>query len=150
MKKTVIAVATAGLLLLGATGVFAATTYKTPAEIYGDLTGVTAEEAYEQRAAGEPYGVLAEEAGVYEEFREEMLENKKALIEQRVEDGTLTREQADIIISNMEANTEGCYGPGCGAGYGAGQGFGCGFGRGGMRGAGAGFGMGAGAANRAW
>lgn len=107
MKKLLIGVITAGMLLVGATGVLAAV-FKSPAGIYADLKGITAEDAYTERAAGNSFGQLADEAGVLDEFRSKMLENREAVIRDRVADGRLTQEQADAIIKNMEANQALC------------------------------------------
>jgi len=56
-----------------------------------------------------------------EKFRDEMFENKKAFIEERVKDGTLTQEEADEILKNIELMQEYCLGAG---GCGMGRGFG--------------------------
>lgn len=111
MKKALIAVITACLLLLGATGVLAAT-FKSPAEIYAEVKGVPVEEAYAERVAGTSFGQLAEEAGVLEEFQADMLANRKALIQERVAKGQLTQEQAEFMIENMENRQALCAGSG--------------------------------------
>lgn len=142
MKKklttiTVIAV----VLLIGATSVFAYADYLSPAQIYAKLKGISDEEAYELRGTGVTYGQLAEEEGIGEEFREEMLQNKKELIQQRVEEGILTQEQADALIERMELNITNCNG----AGYGLRANTGMGFGRSsGFRGGCGGYGQGRG------
>jgi hypothetical protein len=148
MKKLLIGTITAGLLLVGATTAFAGT-FKTPAEIFAELKGVTVEEAYASRASGSTYGQLADEAGVLDEFRADMLENRKAIIQERVANGELTQEQADAIIANMEANAAYCDGTGAGGRGMMGQGYGM-FGngrgagaRGGCWGGGAGYAQGA-------
>lgn len=138
MKKAITVIITAAILLVGATGVFAAT-FKSPAEIYAGLKGITVEQAYAERAAGSTYGALAQQAGVLDEFKNQMLESRKALIQERVANGILTQEQADAIIKNIEENMANCDGTGAGARMGR---FGAGFGKGGIRGAGAGFGCG--------
>jgi hypothetical protein len=58
-------------------------------------------------------------------FRDEMFENKKAFIEERVKDGTLTREEGDEILDNIEFMQENC--PAYGSCRGMGRGFGMGF-----------------------
>jgi len=62
-----------------------------------------------------------ESEDTWEKFRDEMFENKKAFIEERVKDGTLTREEADEILENIELMQEYCLGAG---GCGMGRGFG--------------------------
>jgi hypothetical protein len=51
-----------------------------------------------------------------------MFENRKAFMEERVKDGTLTQEEADEILENFEIIRENCLG--AGGGYGKGRGFG--------------------------
>lgn len=129
MKKILIGVLTAGLVLVGATSVVAAT-YKSPAEVYAGLKGVTVEEAYAERSAGSSYGQLADQAGVLEKFKAEMLENKKAMIQNRVENGNLTQEQAELYIERIETNQANCDGSTMGAGGRMGQAMGGAFGKG--------------------
>jgi hypothetical protein len=109
MKKALIAVLTAVLLLTGATSVFGLS-FRSPAEIYAELTGTTIEEAYEQRKAGSRFGYLAENAGVAEQFRSRMLENRKEAILNKVEEGQLTQKQADDLIAEIEENMANCSG----------------------------------------
>ncbi len=155
MKKMLSPLLIITILLVAATGVWASTTTKTPAEIFADLTGQTVEEAYEQRAEeGKSFGQLASEVDKLEEFTAEMLENKKGLIQKRVDEGLLTQEEADEFIAAIEERIANCdgtgYGNRLGQGYGArfGNRSGCGFGSGGgrgngfSRGAGRGFGRG--------
>lgn len=92
------------MVILGGTTVFAST----PAEIYSEVTGVTVEEAYEARQNGETFGKLADDKGLFEEFQQEMLEDKKVFIEEKVSDGTLTREKADEFIKTLEERIENC------------------------------------------
>jgi hypothetical protein len=121
MVFTVIAVLGAG------SAAYAATT-KTPAEIAAGLTGKSVETLYQQRAAGQTYGTIANEAGKLEEFKTQMLEQKKIILDQRVADGKLTQEQTDAIYNNMKNNQANCDGTGnarmgknAGAGFGQGQ-----------------------------
>lgn len=128
-KKLLVGVISAVLLLGGATTVMAAT-FQSPAEIYAALKGVTVDEAYAGKAAGKSFGAMAKEAGVLEEFQAKMLENKKAILQERVDSGQLTLEQADAAIKNLETNLANCDGTslgqkGCGVGGGCyGQGAG--------------------------
>ncbi len=141
-KVTAIVVA---VLVLGTAGAAFAATYKTPAEIVSGLTGKTVEELNTARAAGTSYGTIASDAGKLEEFKAEMLKQKKAILDQRVKDGTLTQERADEIYKAIEANQAICEGTGSarmGAGMGAGFGGGRGMGGGSGLGRGAGMGMG--------
>lgn len=137
--KKVAAIA-AAVFVLGTAGAVFAATYKTPAEIVSGLTGKTTDEVYAERAAGKTYGTIANDAGKLEEFKAKILEQKKALLDERVKAGTLTQERADVIYNVVKENQAICdgtgnagLGAGCGSGFGTG---GCGAGNG--RGAGRG------------
>ncbi|HBW38411.1 hypothetical protein [Desulfosporosinus sp. BICA1-9] len=153
--KSYIAVATI-VGILGVTGTaFAALTGQTPAEITASLTGQTVEQVTAQRTTGITYGSIAKEAGKLDEFKAETLEQKKAILDQRVADGNLTQEQADAIYNALVTNQAICDGSGSAAigksmeaGFGQGQGMGLGNGQGmGQRnGGGSRGGMGRGAA----
>ena len=136
--------------ILGTAGVAYAAAAKTPAEIAAGLTGKTVEEVAQERAAGKTYGTISNDAGKLEEFKAQMLEQKKAVLDQRVKDGTLTQQQADDIYNAIKNNQANCTGSGnarIGGGFGRGagmrQGAGGRMGRGGM-GYGVGMGNGAG------
>jgi len=147
--KLIALVATLGVL--GVAGTAYAAELKAPADIVAGLTGKTVEEVSAERASGKTYGTIADEAGKLDPFKQEMLEQKKAVLDQRVKEGNLTQEQADALYSAIEKNQTTCdgignaqFGMGCGAGFGNGmmngQGKGQGFGRG--------MGCGAGVGNR--
>lgn len=115
MKKTVLVLAT--VLTLGAVSVtaMAANVLKTPAEIVAGLTERTAESVTEEKAqSGKTYGAIANEAGVLDEFKSQRLEQKKALLSEKVADGTITQDRADSIIAAMEKNQADCDGTGSG------------------------------------
>lgn len=122
------------LLIVLATSITAfAFTGRTPAEIVAGLTGKTTDETYKIRyESGKTYGQIAYDEGedVWEEFRNEMLQNKKAIIEERVKEGVLSQEEADEIISNIEEMQDYCLENGGGFGMmrniGKGNGFGMG------------------------
>ena len=122
MTKLVAVVALAGVL--GAAGVAYAAA-STPAEIAAGLTGKTVEELSQERANGKTYGTIANEAGKLDEFKQQMLENRKAILDQRVKDGRMTQENADRIYNQIEENMSDCDGTGS-----AGMGRGCGIGKG--------------------
>jgi hypothetical protein len=103
-----------------------------PSEIIAGLTGRSPDSVVEERLdSGKTYGEIAGDAGVLDEFKVQMLERKKSLLAERVAEGTLTQEQADAIIAEMEENMANCDGAGSGAGT-------CGAGFGGMGGQGRG------------
>lgn len=111
------------------TGMVFAAEYSSPIEVLSNLTGSSVEDIYKQRG-DKTLGAIAQEKGVYDEFKSGMIESKKAILEQRVKDGVLTQEQADVILERMEANMANCDGTGAMMGNGIGKGAGCGFGLG--------------------
>lgn len=152
MKKLITAIVAVGVL--GSAGAVYAATIKTPAEITAELTGKTVDAVVGERAAGETYGSIAADAGKLEEFKAQMLEQKKAVLDQKVKDGALTQQQADEIYNAIKENQAACDGSGSarigqkfGAGFGSGScnGLGAGQGAGRGMGSGAGRGMGRGA-----
>lgn len=128
-------------------GVFAASGYNTPAEALAGLTGKTVEQVIQERQeTGKSYGVIADEAGKLEEFKDENLLIKKAVLDARVAAGTLTQAQADEILKAIETNQATCDGTGSARiGQKNGIGFGNGSGSGMRNGNGQGLGRGMGA-----
>lgn len=120
------ALAVAAVVLTTA-GVALASEFKSPVEILSEISGKPVEDLQDQRQEGKPYGAIAEDYGKLEEFRQQMLEQKKAVLDKRVEEGYLTREQADEIEQRLGAfcNGEGgrgFSGQGCGVRLGMGYG----------------------------
>ncbi|AHF08735.1 DUF2680 domain-containing protein [Dehalobacter restrictus] len=137
VKKLIALVTVVGVL--GVSGAAYAADIKTPAELAAALTGKSLTEVTQERAEGKTYGAIALEAGKLDEFKDQMLEQKKAVLDQRVKDGTLTQQQADQILTRIENNQAVCDGTGsAGIGRGAGAGFGQGKGMGSGRGSGTG------------
>ncbi len=119
----------AAVLTVGTTSItaFAASTYKTPAEAAAGITGKTVEEVIaEKTESGITYGTIAKEAGKLEEFKQEIIEIKKYVIEKKVAEGTLTQEKADEILKAIEENQANCDGTGSAK---IGQKYGAGFGK---------------------
>lgn len=135
LKKTVAILGTLGIMA-SSTAVYAATvTTKTPAEIVSGMTGITTTQLYTERAAGKTYGTIAKDAGKLTEFQSQMLIEKKAVLDQRVKDKTLTQAQADAMYNSIKANQATCNGTGSaaisknsGVGFGLGMGMGAGTG----------------------
>lgn len=134
-----LAVIGTALLAIGATSMTAfAASVLTPAEIVAGLTGKTVEEvSSEKTETGKTYGTIANDAGKLQEFKDEMLESKKAILDERVKEGLMTQEQANEILAAIETNQANCTGTGNG---GIGRQFGAGFGK--MMGQGQGRGQG--------
>lgn len=102
MKK-VLLVLTVGILVLGTMAMSFADGIFNPAQVYGDLVGISEEEAYNLHIdSDKTFGTLASEAGVYEAFTSVMLDSKIQYINQLVTDGKITQEQADGIITNLQ------------------------------------------------
>lgn len=122
--------------MIGAAGAAYAATAKTPAEVAAEVTGQTVETVQAERADGKSYGTIADEAGKLEEFKSQMLEQRKVYLEERVQEGTLTQEQADLMLERMADNQLNCDGAGNGqamkgqAGARMGRGMGMGQGKG--------------------
>jgi hypothetical protein len=140
-----LAVLGAVVMAIGATTVtaFASANLGTPAELAAAVTGKTVEEVTEEKLqSGKTYGEIAKDYESLEEFQSAMLENKIAILKERVAAGTMTQEEADAIIKAIEENQSVCDGTGQAR---VGQQFGAGFG--GMMGNGSGQGRGTGLGN---
>lgn len=114
------------VLVVSATSItaLAASSYNTPAEIVAGLTGKSVESVTTEKTESDvTYGALAGEYGVLDQFKSQMLEQKKAYLAERVAAGTMTQERADEIIAAMEANQANCDGT-CSGGTGNGAGTG--------------------------
>lgn len=143
MKKIIVLVV--AVSALGLAGVAYAADIKTPADIAATLTDKSVADVTQERAEGKTYGTIADEAGKLDEFKAQILEQKKAVLDQRVKDGTLSQEQADEIYNKISTNQATCDGTGSaaiGKNYGVGFGQGTGMGKGMGRGTGRGAGMG--------
>lgn len=129
-KKVVIFTLGLFILTLGSYTALAASPYSTPAEIVAKLTNRDVESVVDERVeTGKTYGTIAKEAYVLDEFKDEVLEMKKDVLSSRVEEGSISQEQADAVIDRMESNQEICDGSGLGYGQrGEGQGLGAGLG----------------------
>lgn len=140
-KTAVVIIAVLALLATSFTAF--AYTVSSPAEILAGLNGKSVEDVTDERyETGLTYGQMAYDQGLWEEYNEKMLESKKAYLDEKVKDGTITQEQADEIYENMLLRQENCAANGTGGGFGGCGGGGMmGFGGGG-RGCGGGFGGG--------
>ena len=108
-----------------------------------DITGKSVEEVIKIRQEeNKTLGTQVDEVGKLDEFKQEILEQKKEILQERVADGRLTQEQADEILLNLETNQANCDGTGLGRGMMNGLGFGQGMMNGYRNGNGNGFGNG--------
>jgi len=115
------------ILVIGlSTTAFAATDYKTPAEIVAGLTGKTVDEVIADRQAGTTYGAQAKEEDKLDEFQTERLSLYKADLDQAVLDGKLTQADADKLLEEMTLRMDACDGMGTGLGQGDRNGMGAG------------------------
>ena len=103
MKKLMVGVIT-GILVLSMGVISFASTFESPADEYANLMGISVEEARLERG-DKTFGQMAEENGILDEFRENMLELKKERLSNLVKEGRITQEKADEIL--MKIN-EGC------------------------------------------
>ena len=130
-------------IIAGSVMTFAESQYSTPAEAVAGLTARDAQSVIDERArTGKTYGVIANEAGVLDEFKTEMLKIRKDMLTALVAAGSITQKQADEIFARIIDNMVVCAGAGTGCAlYGAGRGIVAG------RGMGVGRGMGYGLRN---
>ncbi|MEN8904488.1 MAG: hypothetical protein ABF289_00860 [Clostridiales bacterium] len=129
MKKIVTVMAAVGVV--GMASFAYAADIKSPSDIVSSITGKTIEEVQEERVSGKTYGTIAKEADKLDEFKKEILAQKKAVLDQKVKDGILTQEKADEIYKTIEERQITCDGTGSGSigkenGVGFGQGMGTG------------------------
>ncbi|HPR23869.1 MAG TPA: DUF2680 domain-containing protein [Bacillota bacterium] len=143
MRKLIIAGIVGLTLVAGTVTAFAASQYNTPAEAVAGLSGREVQSVIDERAqTGKTFGAIANEAGILDKFKAEMLKMKKNMVAERVADGSMTQEQADAIIARIEKNQANCDGTGTGCeGNGMGLGTGAGFGQNNDQGRGMGNGL---------
>lgn len=87
---------------------FADSKYDNPIQAAAGLTGKTIEEVSEARKNGQTLAQYVDQFGKLEEFQAEVLEQKREMIQARIEAGRITQEQGDAILKNMEENQENC------------------------------------------
>ena len=75
-------------------------------ETLSELSGLTPEEIQAQRQEGKSLVEIAAAQGVSEDaLVEAIMAAKKQAVQAKVQDGTLTQEQADLILAHMEQRT---------------------------------------------
>ena len=91
------ATVTVAAVILTTAGAAFASEFKRPVEIVSELTDQTIESLRNRRLQGDVYGDIAEEYGKRAEFSDQMLEQKKAILDKKVANGVLSQEEADSI-----------------------------------------------------
>jgi hypothetical protein len=90
-----------------------------PLAVASELTGLTEEQLLAELEGGKTIPALLEEKGVdISVFHQEVAEARQAAVDAAVAEGTLTQEQAQTMLRNMEQNqaSEGPHGPRSGEG----------------------------------
>lgn len=83
------------------------------ASIVAKLTGLTVDEVVNLRSQGQTFYQIALSKGVTaEKFKEAVYQEKAALVDQKVKDGIITKEQADAIKAHMKSRIDSCNGQG--------------------------------------
>lgn len=112
--KKIIA-ATLTLLVLGGGSAAYASAGASSLAVLADAADTSVDTILENREDGETLGSIAAEYGVLAEFQEARLADRIALIQEKVEEGTLTQDEADEIIATMEDHLADCDGTGTGS-----------------------------------
>ncbi len=74
------------------------------ADVVASLTGLSVDEVHDQREAGTSFAAIAQSKGVDSaKVVEEALKVRAQILDQKVADGTITREQADAALERMKA-----------------------------------------------
>lgn len=124
---------TAAMVIFGASTAAFALDVKSPADIVSSITGKTMEDVVKEKTSGKTYGTIAKDAGKLDEFKIQSLDQKKAVLDQRVKDEKITQQKADEIYNELKTNQASCDGTGIatigkkneiGFGQGSGQGLG--------------------------
>ncbi|TYQ16577.1 UNVERIFIED_CONTAM: hypothetical protein Cloal_3133 [Acetivibrio alkalicellulosi] len=93
-----VAAVTVAISVIASVGAVFAAEFKRPVEIASEVTGESIENLRTIRVEeGKTYGSIAEDYGKLDEFKAIMLEQKKALLDEKVESGVITQEEADKI-----------------------------------------------------
>jgi len=102
MKKSVLILAVA-VMVFGTMSVAFADASWGPLAILEDLSGKDSAEIYAMREEGETLGDVAKDLGVYDDFSAAALAQKKAMIEEMLEAGEISEEEADRLLTAFES-----------------------------------------------
>jgi hypothetical protein len=111
--------------VVGSVGTVFAYAAKSPVDIVSELTGKSVEVLISEHNEGKTYGTIANEAGVLEAYKAESLKEKKAILDERVDEGVLDAEKATDVYNELLKANEDCDGDGSaqiGSEYGVGFG----------------------------
>lgn len=112
-KRNIIAAGALSLAMgLTSMTVFAAAKYDSPQEALAGMTGKSVEEIAELKTAENTYGSIAVDAGVLDEFKAELFEQKKEVVEERVTEGRISQEDADALLERIQEHQADCDGEG--------------------------------------
>ena len=124
------------------TPIFASNQFDAKAEAIAKLTNKTVETIIEQKnTLNMTFGELAKENGVLDQFKKVNLEQKEEILNEKVNQGIITKEESENILNQIKENQENCDGNGSnsqnlgldlglGNGNDSGNGSGCGNGSG--------------------
>ena len=105
-------------------------------DIVADLTGLDTDAIFDRRSDGESIAAIAESEGVgTDTLVTEMLDVRATILSDKVADGSITQDQADVMLTNMEDRvaervTSEELGRPADRGFGGGMGYGAGGGQG--------------------
>lgn len=93
--------------------------YQTPADTAAEVTGRSVEDVARERfETGKTYGAIAAEDGRLDEFKARRLDMQEAVLSEQAEQGIISQEEMDRILSGIKARQAVCDGTGYGDGYG--------------------------------
>ncbi len=145
LKTKVILFTAVSVLTLGSAVTVSAAGRHRPADIVAAITGRAVANVIQERfETGKTFGTIAAEAGKLDEFKDEMLNAKEEILNENVENGVISQEQADEILETVQERQAECDGTGYGDGLGCGFVYrdGTGYGPGCVYGDGTGYGPG--------
>ena len=111
--KVMMSIITAILVITISSPVFASNQYYSKAETLSKLTNKSIETILETKnKLNVTFGEIAKENGVLSEFQKANLEQKEQILNDRVNKGLITKEQADDILDRIKENQKNCDGTG--------------------------------------
>jgi len=104
VRKKILLISTIAIaaLFIGGTAVLAYSNFSLRERLQ-DSTGMTDATLDTELNSGKRLGQIAKGNGANDEFHDAMLEEQREAVEARVEDGSLTQEEADTLLGHFEA-----------------------------------------------